>query len=313
MSELLLGVDGGGSKTRALVTDRLGNVLGMGSGPCSNYHFAGWEAATAAMEAAIASALRSVGVQDAHRIAAAAFGIAGVDRPADREPWERWLAEGPTALPGRPGRGIAERWVIVNDAELLLAAGTPDGWGCALICGTGSICWGRAPDGRIARAGGWGATLGDEGSGYDVALRALRLATQTADGRSGAHGLLAGVLDEWQLGAPEDLIGRVYSPHTTRPMIAALARRVTSLAEDGDADAAALLEDAGHELAKQVHAVARRLGLERMSLALGGGFIGAAARLREAVLRELGALVSSSYFVADPATGAVVLARQLLD
>jgi len=303
MSELLLGVDGGGSKTRALLTDRLGNVLGSGSGASSNFHFAGWDSATAALEAAIGGALHSAGVAAGQQIRCAAFGIAGVDRPADRERWERWFAE----------RRVAARWVLVNDSQLLLAAGTPGGWGCALICGTGSICWGRAPDGRTARAGGWGALLGDEGSGYDVAVRALRLATQTADGRAEAHGLLAGVLAAWQLAKPEELIGRVYDAHATRPMIAGLARHITALAQNGDPDALALLVYAGHELARQVRAVARRLGLERTPLALGGGFIGGAVRLRDAMLGELGALVSSHHFVADPASGAVVLAQRLLE
>ena len=313
MSELLLAVDGGGSKTRALLTDSHGNLLGTGSGASSNAHHAGWEAATASMEAAIAGALSSAGVAAGRSITAAAFGIAGIDRPADRAPWERWLAEGHTALPGRPERVVIERWTIVNDVELLLAAGTPDGWGCALICGTGSICWGRAPDGRMARAGGWGAILGDEGSGYDVAVRALRLATQTADGRAEAHGLLAGVLRAWQLGAPEELIGRVYDAQSARPMIAGLARHITSLAEGGDADAVALLEDAGRELAKQVLAVARRLDLQRTSLALGGGFLGGASLLQQAMLRELGALITSQQFVSDPAVGAVVIAQRLLE
>lgn len=301
MTELLLGVDGGGSKTRALLADRLGNVLGSGSGGSSNFYFAGWDAATASMESAIAGALHSAGPAAGRQVSRAAFGIAGVERPDDRAPWLRWLAE----------RDVARRWVLVNDSQLLLAAGTPEGWGCALICGTGSICWGRAPDGRIARAGGWGALLGDEGSGYDVAVRALRLAAQTADGRAEAHGLLAGVLDAWQLTTPQELIGRVYGASASRPMIAGLARHITWLAEHGDADAIALLENAGRELAGQVLAVARNLGLDQTPLALGGGFIGGASLLREVLLRELGPVVTSSRFVADPAIGALVLAQGL--
>ena len=63
----------------------------------------------------------------------------------------------------------------VNDGDLVVAAGTPEGWGVGLIAGTGSIAVGRAPDGRTARAGGWGHLIGDEGSAYGVVLDALRL------------------------------------------------------------------------------------------------------------------------------------------
>jgi hypothetical protein len=80
--------------------------------------------------------------------------------------------------------------------------------------------------------------------------------------------------------------------------------------ESADLDA---IERQLHELAEQVRAVARRLELRQTSLALGGSFIGAATLLREALLGELGALITSHQFVPDPAIGAVVLARRLLE
>ncbi len=75
---------------------------------------------------------------------------------------------------------------VIEDAALLLAAGTPDGWGVAVVAGTGSMAFARAADGRTARAGGWGPLLGDEGSGYAIALAGLRAAARAADGRAPA-------------------------------------------------------------------------------------------------------------------------------
>lgn len=304
MSNLILGIDGGGSKTRALLADRAGAVLGVGTAGSSNYQSAGFAAATGALQAAIADAFQQAGCESGRRaVTAACFGLSGVDRPDDQALFERWLGTQP----------IAERWTIVNDAELVLAAGTPDGWGAALICGTGSICFGRAPDGRTARAGGWGYLLGDEGSGYDIGVQALRLATQTADGRADADALLQMVLDEWQLAEPFALIGYVYRAEMTRATIAALARRVAALAERGDPYAQQIFDQAGHELGRLVAAVTRALDLDQPPLALGGGLLGAQRSLQAAVQRCADVPLGPLRYVSDPAQGALVIARRLLE
>ena len=83
----------------------------------------------------------------------------------------------------RHGVRLARHVEVTNDAAILLAAGTPDGWGVALVSGTGSIAFGRAPDGRTARGGGWGYLLGDEGSAYALVLAGLQAVARAADGR----------------------------------------------------------------------------------------------------------------------------------
>lgn len=302
MTDLVLGIDGGGSKTRALLANRSGEVIGIGVAASSNYQSVGFAAATAALDAAIAAAFDEAGIVPAP-IRAACFGLAGVDRPEDQQVFNRWLHE----------RGIVQRWSFVNDAELVLAAGTPGGWGVALICGTGSICYGRAPDGRETRAGGWGHVIGDEGSGYDIGVQALRLATQTADGRADAHALLEAILDHWSLEEPSQLISFVYRPETTRAIIAALAQRVDALAEAGDSHAQRLLDHAGAELGRAIAAVVRKLALDHPPLALGGGLLGGSRRLQAAVMQHAQVALGPSQHVSDPATGALVLARRLIE
>jgi N-acetylglucosamine kinase-like BadF-type ATPase len=95
-ADLLLGIDGGGSKTRALITDRDGTALGEGVSSTSNYHRAGIDGATNAIKTAIAAAFAQAGIAPA-RFAAATFGLAGVDRAADRELFSRWLDTEPRA------------------------------------------------------------------------------------------------------------------------------------------------------------------------------------------------------------------------
>ncbi len=301
-TELLLGIDGGGSKTHVLLADHAGNVLGSGTAPSSNYQAVGMAAAITAVQQAIAAARVDAGIDPQTEIAVACVGLAGVDRAGDRALWEAHLVREP----------IARRVVLRNDAQVLLAAGTPDGWGLALICGTGSICYGCAPDGRTARAGGWGYLLGDEGSGYDIALHALRLATQTADGRADARALLHAVLTHWQLAEPRQLIAQVYRPGVGRADIAPLASVVVALAAAGDHHATQIVLHSAHELARLIRAVVGQLHLHAPPLALGGGVLGASALLQRAVLGHAGVVLGPPQYVGQPARGAIVLAQRVL-
>jgi N-acetylglucosamine kinase-like BadF-type ATPase len=299
---ILLGIDGGGSKTRALVADRELRLLGVGAAGSSNMQVVGLAAATAAIAAAAAEALAAAGRAGAHP-AAACLALAGAGRPAERAQLLAW------AEAHWRGRPVA----VVTDVEPVLAAGTPAGWGVALIAGTGSVCLGRAPDGRLVKVGGWGYLLGDEGSGYDLALRALRLATRTADGRADAHALLAATLAHLGLDAPDALVRRIYGGNTAPAAIAALARPAVALAEAGDPHAQALLAEGARQLALMAATAARRLGLEAAPLALAGGLLGASPALRELVAGQLGAAWTPVTYVEEPASGTLLLARRLLE
>lgn len=307
-ADLLLVVDGGGTKTRAIVTDLAGTVLGRGLGPSSNLHNVGFVETCRALTTAIEGALLHVlgptrtpgpGWRSVP-IAAACLGMAGVDAPADEAQMSQWVRE----------QGIAPRFVVVNDAELVLAGGTPEGWGVALISGTGSVCLGRGPNGRTARVGGWGPLLGDEGSGYDIAMRALRLATQSADGRAEAPALLQAALAEWSITDPIALIRYVHDPARTPAELAGLASSVMALAGRGDPGARRVVDEAAQELARHVDTVVRRLGLKKPPLALAGGLL--SGHLRSTLLAAIKSEMGATMYVSDPSHGAVVLARRLL-
>jgi N-acetylglucosamine kinase-like BadF-type ATPase len=307
--ELLLAVNGAGPRTQAVVTDLEGRVLARGFGPPSNLHQVGVEslgkALTAAIEGALLNALGAgTGGQGAPwrtaRIAAACFGLAGVDGPEDEAQVSRWVTD----------QEITARFVVVNDSELIVAGGTPEGWGAALISGTGSVCLGRSPDGRTARVGGWGPLLGDEGSGYEMALRALRLATQTADGRADAPALLQAVLRHFSLTEAGHLIRHIYAPGRTTAELADLAPVVVELGSNGDAASRAIVEEAARELALQLDTVIRRLRLDQPPLALAGNLLRGA--MRQAVLAAIRSPIGAVTYVGDPCLGAVALARRLL-
>ena len=304
-TSLTLGVDGGGSRTRALIADADGRVLGSGNGPASNHYGVGVDGAMAAVAEAVAAAGTQAGLGARPELGAACFGLAGVNRPVDEEVLRRALDE----------RAFAPRFEVVNDVELVLAAGTGGTWGIALVAGTGSICHARAPDGRTARTGGWGYILGDEGSGYSIASQALHLATQTADGRARAPRILAEVLGHWSLEEPEQLLGRIYRRDTTIGEIAALTSRILPLAEEGDPAAGELVDRAAAQLAELVDAVAEPLALAAHGpapLALAGGVLRSSSRIRSELIRRARTPLGPAQVVSDPAQGALLLARRLL-
>jgi N-acetylglucosamine kinase-like BadF-type ATPase len=304
---LLLAVDGGGTKTQALVTDLEGKVLARGLGPSSNIHNVGFDESCKAVVTAIEGALMMVSPRESGtagwrdgRFAAAAFGLSGIDSPEDEAEVSRWVK----------ANTIAPRFSVVNDSELVLAAGTPEGWGVALISGTGSVCLARAKDGRSARVGGWGPLIGDEGSGYHIAMNALRLATQAADGREPATGLMAAILKHWGLKDHGALIRHVHGPSATAAVLAGLATVVVDLAGRGDAAARRVIDDAARDLARHVDTLVRKLALKQPPLALAGGLL--RANLRQAMLAAVTSEPGPVSYVADPPLGAVVLARRLL-
>lgn len=299
---VLVGVDGGGSKTLALVATHEGQIIGRALAGPSNYHAVGFEAATTALESAIRAALEAAGCNPVGaNIGSLCLGLAGMGRPEDRASIKDWAAE---AFPDTPV-------TVVTDAQLVLAAGTPEGWGIALISGTGSLAYGEDSAGRNARAGGWGYLLGDEGSGYAIGLAALRAVARAADGRGPQTALTASLLAHWKLSQPQNLVQYVYQRDTGRAEIATLASLVEAAGED--ACACTIIRQAGQELALAVKGVAQQLGfVDAIPCALAGSVLVQGRRVTAALLEaaaEMGLILNPLTLVAEPALGALKLAK----
>jgi N-acetylglucosamine kinase-like BadF-type ATPase len=301
----LIAVDGGATKTEAIVAALDGTVLGRGFAGPSNHEQIGVEAACAAVRSAIRAAFDAAGLPETPP-AAACLGLAGLDRVEDAGRFRLWAAE---AFHGAP---VA----LSNDAELALAAGTPDGWGVGVICGTGAICIGRNRAGETARADGWGWMLGDDGSGFAIGREAMRAVLRAYDGRGPATLLSDAVLAHWSLAGPEDLLPRVYIEEASPAEVASLAAVVDGAARAGDAVARAILQQAAEGLVATIAAVAHRLGFAGafpcglagsvvVKSAFMAGFVQEAARRR-------GLALDPVELVAEPAVGALRLARRMV-
>jgi N-acetylglucosamine kinase-like BadF-type ATPase len=301
---LLLGIDGGASETIAMLANETGEVLGDAQSGGSNPHALGEQVALAALDQAVTGVFEAAGLP-VQPCVAACLGMAGIDRPADRASIQRWAA----------ARQLAGEVLVVNDARLVIAAGTPQDYGVAVICGTGSIAVGRTPDGLMARAGGWGYLLGDEGSGYDIAAKALRAATCAADGRGPPTVLLTSLLDHWGLQQPTELIEYIYSLADPRAQLARLAPVIVRAAHGGDAVANNILVAAGQDLAAAAASVARQLELSTpLPLAMAGGVIEHAPVVSQAIcgtLEQQGWLAEPVTIVEAPVRGALRLAKDL--
>lgn len=278
--QLVLGIDAGGTKTVAWLArrDDEKDVLGRGSAGPGNPRAAGFETAFANLEASIAAAFAEANITP-DPVAAACLALAGADRESERQQLEGWAA----------ARKLAQHVRIVNDALPVLAAGSLDGWGVALISGTGSFAFGRNSSGETVRAGGWGYLLGDEGSGYAIALAALRAVTQAADGRGPATQLSDLILERLKITQPTDLVAAVYGSNLNRADLAALSDVVTIAADRGDAVAERILDSAADDLAEMVAAVASRLHFADASfpLCLTGGVLLNSGSLRELLVDQL--------------------------
>lgn len=299
--DYVLGVDGGGSKTLAIVVDERGQECGRGLAGSSNYQAVGVPAAVRQVRAAVAGALEAAGAGGRSPCRAAWLGLAGIDRARD------------VALLLPRLRALAGTVRLTNDAELALGA-LPDQVGVALIAGTGAIALGRDAHGRIARASGWGHIMGDEGSGYTMGCQALRAAVRAADGRAPTTVLLARILEHWQLRAASELIEQVYG-HEDKARIAGLAPLVLAAARAGDPAARRIVRASAAELALAVTTVCRQLRLDAQAvpLSLAGGLLLGDARLRAGVLRQVrGGSAQAPYtLVAEPALSAARAARDI--
>ncbi|XP_051124860.1 uncharacterized protein LOC127247166 isoform X2 [Andrographis paniculata] len=257
--KVILGVDGGATNTvcvclpllqlsdHRLMLDPL-PILGRAYGGCSNYNSAG---ARETLEQLITEALSRAG-KNHSAVSAVCLGVSGVNNASDQERILNWMR---AIFPGHV------KIYVHNDAVAALASGTMGKLhGCVLIAGTGCIAYGFTDDGREARAAGAGPVLGDWGSGYGIASRALTAVMKSHDGRGQETMLTKHVLDFLGLSTPDEIIGWTYAD-SSWARIAALVPVVVSCAEAGDQIADEILHNAVEELALTVKAVVQRLSL----------------------------------------------------
>jgi N-acetylglucosamine kinase-like BadF-type ATPase len=301
---IVLGVDGGGTKTQAIITDEEGRTLGEGLAGPSNPLRVGVSNAAAAVREAVDRACASADMRRTD-IASAEIGLAGVRRADLKE----HMAD---ALRRTLGISSLE---VVTDADIALYGATGGKPGLVLIAGTGSICCGKNARRKHVCAGGWGPLAGDEGSGSWIARRALQAVAQATDGRGEATSLDDAACQYFNVATPDDLSLAIYAPSMTNERIAGFARHVIEAAAGNDAAACGIIADAGRELAAAACTVIRKLRIERETFQV--AYVGGVFSAGELVLAPLRAgvkRVAPHAFLAppqlSPAVAAATMARE---
>jgi glucosamine kinase len=305
--DLVIGVDGGGTKTQAAVAARDGRILGQGWGGPSNYHDVGEDAARANLAQAVEAARRAAGV-DGAPFGAAFLGVGSIVVEEDRATLRRMAG----------AISLADQVGVDHDCRIALAGGLSGRPGMVLITGTGSSCYGRTPDGRSWLAGGWGPVISDEGSGYWLGVQALRAAATAEDGRDPtARRLRDAVRERLELDEMRAMMHRMYVVGMSRAEIASLAGLVLEAARAGDPAALRILSAGADLLGEVVEAAARALGLADgpCELAITGGLTNAGDLYLDPLGRAIRARLPECRITAPerpPVEGACLLALALL-
>lgn len=267
MKRYVLGIDGGGTKTQALIADEEGHVHGLGVGGPSNYDDVGTEKAKANIAETVQMARRQASLPDAP-FASVFLGMAGVVSEKDRAAIH--------AIARELRLTADENIDIDHDCRIALAGGLSGRPGIVLIAGTGSSCYGQNASGESWIAGGWGHLISDEGSSYWLGIQAMRCAAASSDGRLNSS-LQELVQDHFQLIDMRDLMHRLYVIGMSRSEVASLAPLVIHAAHQRDDVALDLLRQGACDLAQMVGTVADKLHFSggNCELALVGGLFNA--------------------------------------
>lgn len=249
--QYFLGVDAGGTKTHALVTDQTGQALGLGTGGPGNWESVELDGLLATLRNAVTPALEMAGVR-IDQISGAGLGLAGYDWPSQRG----MLLEAIRPL------GLKCPLEIVNDATLGIFAGATQGWGVSVVSGTGCNCrgWGkdRHTEGRMV--GGAPQWSGEYAGGYDILMRAMRAVTFEWGKRGPATALSAAFLRATGARDLDELVEGLYL--NRYPIDSSLIMLVFQVAAAGDPEALDVLRWAGSELGQMACGVIRQLCLE---------------------------------------------------
>lgn len=296
---IVLGVDGGGTKTHALAVNEQGEVVGVGVGRESNYQVSGMERAIQSIGDATRQALGSI------RPDKAVFCLAGCDTDLDEVRLIQAIGD----------LRLVDDFVCYTDVFAALRAGSRHPFGVAVSCGTGFNACGIAPDGRRAKLRSLGPLTGDWGGGHSLGEAVCGAVYRADDGRGEPTILTAMMLDT--LGIPDltTLAYKIIDDEITSAQLSTLAPLVFEASERGDKVAQAIMMRQADEIVISALAMLRRLDMVELGVdvILSGGVLqkNDSWRLVEIVTERLLVQCPKTNIhrlEVPPVTGAVLLA-----
>ncbi len=248
-----LGVDGGGSKTTAVVFNENGEFVCCACGESINYYSVGLDSARLSMK----NIIDNLSIK---KFRCAVIGMSALNERASAEETERFCS------------GIIDSDCIVMDSDLFVALEAMDinGECAAIISGTGSMAVCRNSDGSMSHTGGWGYILGDEGSGYSIGLAGIKAAIRAAENCAEETSLLSECLEYFSINNIYDLIDLYYEKKVSRKKTAAFARIVGKCCENGDKVSESILKNEAKQLSQTALGLLKTKSTD-ISIGLWGG------------------------------------------
>ena len=306
--DYVLGLDGGGTKTTVQVVDCNGKLITEKKSGSSNYKSVGIEKAKININNVMLGAIRNIKISDNIFFKSSCFGLAGNDSKEDASIYHKIIFNSKIGSYLNPLNTI-----ICNDTRIGLAAGSDSKNGVMIICGTGSNCYGINEQGREAKVNGWDYILGDEGSGYEIGIKALRALMRAYDGRGESTLLSKTVLEDLNIKNISELIKWAYSDYFSKDRVAAIAKTVCKTAEMGDKISKKILKEEADEAIISVKTVVDKLGLadKEFDLVFVGNVFKCEKYFKSVLMRKLKSKFTKINFKSltkKPVEGAIKLA-----
>jgi N-acetylglucosamine kinase-like BadF-type ATPase len=255
----VLGIDGGGTKTKGVIADHSGKVVAQHTVGASNPNSMHQSDVEKELVDLLSELKRQAG-SAYFQLSVVYAGMSGVDRQDDQQLMKEMLQK---SLPDGLGQNC--KIIVDNDAINALYSGTLGKPGIVNISGTGSITYGVNQNGERARVGGWGYLIGDPGSGYAIGRAALQSAYDSYDGCGEITSLTVRIKDHFMVNALPDVIQKIYEPGKARKAVAPLSQLVVKAADEGDKVAQDILLNAGKDMAKAIYGLLSKLFSKKLS------------------------------------------------
>ena len=297
--EVILAIDGGGSRTRCLVIDHAGVIAGEATSGPSNHLLVDRDIVARSLAEAIETSLQAAGVTREDVVCLSA-GMAGVDYDGVGAAEMNELL----CVLGFKNPVINGDMVIAHAGALGARAGV------VALSGTGSCVLGIGVHGDRVKVGGWGPIYGDEGSAYRIGEMSLRAAARAYDGRGPATALVQSLTHALGTSNFNETVARVYVEAMEPREIAALSRVAYETAESGDQVAREIFLRAGVELAESVTAAIRQLDLDEPLVSYQGSVLASCDLLRRQFIDLLQQTIEDVVVVSpefEPVIGAYLL------
>jgi len=304
----ILGIDGGGTKTTAVITRADGRLIAESTSGASSFPSVGVQKAIENLNRAISEAIENADIGNDMIFESSCFGFAGFNVPQDLMVYRKIV--GNDKLKKHLNK---DRLLIYNDTRIGLEAGSSAKDRIIIIAGTGSNCFGINHSGEEAGSNGWDYILADEGSGYEVSVKALRAVMRAYDGRGERTMLTGAVLGELGLDNEIGIVSWIHGKPFSKERISVFAKQVCKCAYDGDGISRKILHGEAMESVLSVITVVKKLKLSKreFDLVFVGGLFKCEKYFKDIVITELEdrfAGISFKPLVANPVEGAVKLA-----